>query len=89
MEAARQVAQHVAAAHGQHPWTGVRFSSVWGSRDALDVVRAHPDLVAEIGAETSIDRGVFRHPLRFRRLRLDVTVGDVPRFGEGRAAAAG
>ncbi|MGW7102843.1 hypothetical protein [Streptomyces sp. NPDC054838] len=49
-----------------------------------------PDLVAEISADRSIDRGgVWRHPLRFRRLRPDVTVDDVPRFGEGPAAAAG
>ncbi|MEU6895516.1 hypothetical protein ABZ934_27810 [Streptomyces sp. NPDC046557] len=49
-----------------------------------------PDLVAEISADRAMDRGgVWRHPLRFRRLRLDVAVGDVPRFGEDPAAAAG
>ncbi|MFF4369259.1 hypothetical protein [Streptomyces sp. NPDC001594] len=46
--------------------------------------------MAEISANRAVDRGgVWRHQLRFKRLRLDVTVGDVPRFGEGRAAAAG
>ncbi|MEV6683947.1 hypothetical protein AB0N28_01105 [Streptomyces sp. NPDC051130] len=49
-----------------------------------------PDLVAEISADRAVDQGgVWRHPLRFRRLRLDVAVGDVPRFGQGPAAAVG
>ncbi|MFJ6722647.1 hypothetical protein [Streptomyces sp. NPDC091259] len=69
---------------------GVRFAATWGSRDVLDVRLVRPDLVAEITADRTVDRGgVWRHPLRFRRLRLDVAVGDVPRFGEGSAAAAG
>ncbi|MFD3873966.1 hypothetical protein [Streptomyces sp. NPDC058623] len=46
-------------------------------------------LVAEISTDTSIDRGgVYRHPIRYVRLRLDATVDDVPRFGGGPAAAA-
>ncbi|WP_331736583.1 hypothetical protein [Streptomyces sp. NBC_00045] len=45
--------------------------------------------MAEISADRAIDRGgVFRHPLRFQRLRLDVTVDDVPRFGAGPTEAA-
>ncbi|MEV6735368.1 ATP-dependent DNA ligase, partial [Streptomyces sp. NPDC051364] len=84
-----QVAEHLAAAGPGHPWTGVRFASAWGSRDVLDVVLVRPDLVAEFSADRAVDRGVFRHPLRFQRLRLDVSVDDVPRFGKGSAAAAG
>ncbi|MFG2987172.1 hypothetical protein ACGFYQ_39025 [Streptomyces sp. NPDC048258] len=49
-----------------------------------------PELVAEVSADTAVDRdGVFRHPMPFQRLRLDVTAEDVPGFGAGRAAAAG
>ncbi|WCD91327.1 hypothetical protein KPP03845_200288 (plasmid) [Streptomyces xanthophaeus] len=84
---ARQVAG--TAAGPGHPWTGVRFAAAWGSRDVLDAVLVRPDLIAEISADRSIDRGIFRHPLRYQRLRLDVTAEDVPRFGAGRAAAAG
>ncbi|MBP2341649.1 hypothetical protein MRQ86_03145 [Streptomyces sp. MMS21 TC-5] len=37
----------------------------------LDVTLVHPDLVAEISADTAIDHGgVHRHPVRFKRLRL-------------------
>ncbi|MFD3699613.1 hypothetical protein ACFWUZ_26365 [Streptomyces sp. NPDC058646] len=62
----------------------------WGSRDVLDAILVRPDLVAEVRADRAVDRGgVFRHLLRFKRLRLDVTVEDVPGFGAGPAAAAG
>ncbi|MEU9255463.1 ATP-dependent DNA ligase [Streptomyces sp. NPDC048270] len=86
--AARQVAEHLTAAAPGHPWTGAKFSAAWGSRDALDTTLVPP--VAEVSADRAIDHGgVFRHPLRFQRLRLDVGLEDVPRFGEGPAAAAG
>ncbi|MEU8844015.1 ATP-dependent DNA ligase [Streptomyces roseus] len=89
-EAARLVAEHLAAADPGHPWGGVTFAATWGSRDVLDVRLVRPDLVAEISADRSIDwGGVWRHPLRFRRLRVDVGVQDVPPFGQGPAAAAG
>lgn len=82
---ARQVAGYLTAADPGHPWTGVRFAAAWGSRDVLDAVLVRPDLVAEISADRSIDRGgVSRHQLRFQRLRLDVTAEDVPRFGQAR-----
>ncbi|MGW7027110.1 hypothetical protein ACWGFX_07970 [Streptomyces xanthophaeus] len=61
-----------------------------GSGYAQVAVLVRPEMLAEISADRSIDRGgVFRHPLRYQRLRLDVTTEDVPRFGAGRAAAAG
>ncbi|MFD4923009.1 ATP-dependent DNA ligase [Streptomyces goshikiensis] len=89
-EQARQVAEHLAPAGSGHPWTGVKFAAAWGSRDVLDAILVRPDLVAEVSADRAIDRGgVFRHPLRCNRLRLDVTVEDVPGFGAGPTAAAG
>ncbi|MFE6227789.1 hypothetical protein [Streptomyces sp. NPDC057854] len=79
-DAARQVAGHLRPAPSGHLWAGVRFSSSWGSRRPLEVVLVAPDLVAEVDADTAIDRG------RFVRPRLDVAVDDVPRFGEGTVA---
>ncbi|MGW1641536.1 ATP-dependent DNA ligase [Streptomyces lavendulae] len=87
-DAARQVAEHLTPAAPGHPWTGARFSATWGSRDVLDTTLVHPALVAEVSADRAIDHGgVYRHPLRFQRLRLDIEVQDVPRFGQGSAAA--
>ncbi|MEU9945370.1 hypothetical protein [Streptomyces lavendulae] len=65
------------------------LSATWGSRDILDTTLVHPDLVAEVSADRAIDHGgIYRHPLLFQRLRLDVGLDDVPLFGEGPAAAA-
>ncbi|MET9852147.1 ATP-dependent DNA ligase [Streptomyces sp. NPDC006450] len=88
-QAAHLVAEHLTAATPGHPWKGVTFAAAWGSRDVLDVRLVRPDLVAEISADRSTDRGgVWRHPVRFKRLRLDVGVEDVPVFGQGPGAAA-
>ncbi|MEU4732078.1 hypothetical protein [Streptomyces sp. NPDC023588] len=71
-------------------WEGWRFASAWGSRDLLDVTLVRPELVAEISADTAVDRGgVFRHPVRFKRLRLDLSVEEVPLFTPGPSAATG
>ncbi|MFG3348632.1 ATP-dependent DNA ligase [Streptomyces sp. NPDC048018] len=85
----RQMAGLLHQAATDHPWTGVRFSSTWGSREALVVVLVQPELVAEVDADTAINRGAWRHPLRLIRPPLGVTLHDVPRFGEGTAPAAG
>ncbi|WP_405826958.1 MULTISPECIES: hypothetical protein [unclassified Streptomyces] len=59
-------------------------------KGVLDTTLVRPELVAEISADTSVDRGgVYRHPIRYVRLRLDAAVDDVPRFGGGPAATAG
>ncbi|MFF1481439.1 ATP-dependent DNA ligase [Streptomyces sp. NPDC058301] len=88
-ESARQVAGQLRRAAADHPWTGVRFASAWNSREALDVTLVAPEAVAEVDADLSMDRGTWRHPLRFARVRLDVTVSDVPLFGEGAAPSVG
>ncbi|MER7467649.1 hypothetical protein [Streptomyces sp. NPDC097981] len=68
----------------------MRFPSAWGSTQPLDATLIRPGLVAEISADTAIDRGgVHRHPLRFTRLRTDLSAADVALFGEGSAAIAG
>ncbi|MEU3407634.1 ATP-dependent DNA ligase [Streptomyces sp. NPDC006670] len=85
----QQVSEHLAPAYPGHPWTGVTFASAWGSRDVLDVTLVRPELVAEVSADRAPDQGMFRHPLRFRRLRVDMGVQDVPPFSQGPAAAAG
>ncbi|MEU4351900.1 hypothetical protein [Streptomyces sp. NPDC023838] len=55
-----------------------RESSARGSREALDATLVTPETVAEVDADLTIDCGTWRHPLRFVRLRLDVTFADVP-----------
>ncbi|MFD0354341.1 hypothetical protein ACFVHW_11465 [Streptomyces sp. NPDC127110] len=89
-EQARQVGEHLTGAGPGPPWTGVRFEAAWGSPDVLEAVLVRLEVVAEISADRAVDRsGVYRHPVRFKRLHLDVTVGDVPPFGSGQETAAG
>ncbi|MEU3910261.1 MULTISPECIES: hypothetical protein [unclassified Streptomyces] len=45
--------------------------------------------MAEVSADQVVDRGVFRHPLRFQGIRLDMTAAEAPPFGAGPTAAAG
>ncbi|MEV8396706.1 ATP-dependent DNA ligase [Streptomyces niveus] len=79
--AARQFADRLSLADpGTHPWEGARFSARWGTRDVLDTTLVVPDHVAEVSVDTSRDRGVWRHPVRLARLRLDRPVDDVPAF---------
>ena len=67
----------------------MRFTATWGSRDPLILILVTPNLVAEINADTAVDRGTWRHPLRFVRLRLDVTPADVAAFGDGAQPTSG
>ncbi|MEU6803032.1 hypothetical protein [Streptomyces neyagawaensis] len=41
-----------------------------------------PDLVAEFLADTAVDEGVYRHPVRFSGLREDLAPEQVPRLGD-------
>ncbi|MEV5567894.1 ATP-dependent DNA ligase [Streptomyces sp. NPDC052196] len=84
-DAARQLAGRLTAAGHSHPWEGVRFTASWGSRTPLDVVLVEPELVAEIAVDTAHERGAWRHPVRFTRLRTDITPADVTPFGTGAA----
>lgn len=64
-----------------HPWQGRRFSAGWGTRSELEFHPVRPELVAEFQADTAIDEGRYRHPVRFLRLREDLAVQQVPPFG--------
>ncbi|MFP1629894.1 ATP-dependent DNA ligase [Streptomyces sp. 5K101] len=77
-DAARQLADHLTTSGPGHPWTGVQFSVTWGSREVLDPILVLPIVVAEVSADTAIDRGAWRHPLRYVRLRPGAWVGNGP-----------
>ncbi|MFF5475556.1 hypothetical protein [Streptomyces achromogenes] len=48
-----------------------------------------PEPVAEIMVDTALERGAWRYPVRFARLRLDVAAADVPPFGAGAQPVGG
>lgn len=76
----RGLAQRLAPATPEHPWAGRRFSVGWGTRGELEYHPVEPELVAEFVADTVVDAGRYRHPVRFVRIRDDLTAADVPAF---------
>ncbi len=64
---------------GAHPWperigTG-RFG---GGRLSVALTRVEPAVVVEVSADAALQAGVFRHPLRFVRVRPDLRPEDLP-----------
>ncbi|MFI5689662.1 ATP-dependent DNA ligase [Streptomyces sp. NPDC051636] len=75
----------------EHPWWGREFSAGWGTKEVLVFQPVVPDLVAEVDADTALDLGRHRHPVRYLRLRDDMAPGDVrePTARPPRAAPPG
>ncbi|MFJ9588659.1 hypothetical protein [Streptomyces acidicola] len=66
-----------------HPWTGWSFSVGWGSWQQLQVQLVEPDVVAKVAVDVSMDKaGLWRHPVRLRRVRTDLTPAEIQLFGE-------
>jgi ATP-dependent DNA ligase len=61
----------------EHPWHGRHISAGWGTKEPLEFQPVVPDLVAEVAADTAVDLGRYRHPVRYLRLRDDMAPGDV------------
>jgi ATP-dependent DNA ligase len=77
-----ELAAVLTPADGDHPWperigTG-RFG---GGRLSVVLTRVDPAVVAEVSADAALQAGVFRHPLRFVRVRPDLVPADLPPVG--------
>jgi ATP-dependent DNA ligase len=59
----------------------MQISARWGSGNKLRYVTVQPNLVAEVRADTAVDRGRHRHPVRYLRIRDDLTPGDIAAAG--------
>jgi hypothetical protein len=82
--AGRALAPLLAAAGGEHPWTGRTFSAGWGTRETLSVTLVRPELVVEAGGDVARDSaGRWRHPARWHRARPDLSPGDIELFVGG------
>ena len=44
----------------------------------MPLTRVRPDVVVEVSADAALQAGVFRHPLRFLRVRPDLQADDLP-----------
>ncbi|MFJ1701685.1 hypothetical protein ACIOHC_43140 [Streptomyces sp. NPDC088252] len=74
----RDLAPRLHQADTDHPWQGRHFGAGRGTRGELEYHPVRCVLVAEF--DTAVDEGRYRHPVRFLRLREDLTLGDVPPF---------
>ena len=74
----RDLAAQLEPAGPDHPWPDTvlahRFSR---GRDRVTLTKVRPTLVAEISADTARQGGVWRHPLRYQRIRFDLTASEV------------
>ncbi|GAA4157243.1 ATP-dependent DNA ligase [Gryllotalpicola daejeonensis] len=67
----------IAKPAGSHPWPKTREANRW-RHESSELTLVEP-FVIEISADTARDDGVFRHPVRFVRLRPEMTPADLGR----------
>jgi hypothetical protein len=56
----------------------ISSSRFGASRDKVQLIKVEPLLVVEVSADAALQAGGYRHPLRFIRLRFDLTPQDLP-----------
>jgi ATP-dependent DNA ligase len=74
-----ELAAVLTPAEGDHPWpTRIGTGPFGGGRLSVALTRVEPTAVVEVSADAALQAGVFRHPLRFVRVRPDLHPGDLP-----------
>jgi ATP-dependent DNA ligase len=62
-----------------HPWPDrIGTGRFGGGRLSVPLTRVEPTAVVEVSADAALQAGVFRHPLRFVRVRPDLRPADLP-----------
>jgi ATP-dependent DNA ligase len=66
-------------AERDHPWPDrIGTGRFGGGRLSVPLTRVAPEVVVEVSADAALQAGVFRHPLRYVRVRPDLRPGDLP-----------
>ncbi|GHE06889.1 ATP-dependent DNA ligase [Klenkia taihuensis] len=74
-----ELAAALTPADEDHPWPErIGTGAFGGGRLSVPMLRVEPTGVAEVSADAALTAGVFRHPLRFVRMRPDLGPADVP-----------
>lgn len=77
---ARSLAAVLTPAGADHPWPDEVSSNRFGtSRAKLVLTKVEPVVVVEVLADSALQGGAFRHPVRFVRQRSDLSAADTPR----------
>jgi ATP-dependent DNA ligase len=67
------------AAGDDHPWPDrIGTGAFGGGKLSVPLTRVAPAVVVEVSADAALQAGVFRHPLRYVRVRPELQPGDVP-----------
>ena len=62
-----------------HPWPDrIGTGRFGGGKLSVPLTRVDPSVVVEVSADAALQAGVFRHPLRYVRVRPDLEPGDLP-----------
>jgi ATP-dependent DNA ligase len=76
---AEELAAVLTPAGPGHPWPErIGTGAFGGGRLSVALTRVEPSIVVEVSADAALQAGVFRHPLRFLRIRPDLHPGDLP-----------
>jgi ATP-dependent DNA ligase len=60
-----------------HPWPDKIGTGRWQNNTLVPLTKVAPTVVAEFTADTAIQAGAWRHPLRYVRIRADLEPADV------------
>jgi ATP-dependent DNA ligase len=72
-----QLAALLRPAEADHPWPDEISPGRWGGRGAKKpLTKVRPQVVVEVAADAAMQAGQYRHPLRFVRIRADLTPED-------------
>jgi hypothetical protein len=76
---ADELAAVLTPAGPDHPWPDrIGTGRFGGGRLSVPLTRVAPGVVVEVSADAALQAGVFRHPLRYVRLRPDLRPADLP-----------
>lgn len=74
-----ELAEVLTPAGEEHPWPArIGTGRFGGGRLSVPLTRVRPDVVVEVSGDAALQAGVFRHPLRFVRIRPDLAPADLP-----------
>jgi hypothetical protein len=78
---AAELARALKPAGVRHPWPDEIGAGHWGrGATGIPVVKVRPVVVAEVAADAAKQGNHHLHPLRFHRVRADLTPNDVDRL---------
>jgi ATP-dependent DNA ligase len=76
---AEELAAVLTPAGPDHPWPDrIGTGRFGGGRLSVPLTKVAPDVVVEVSADAALQAGVFRHPMRYLRVRTDLRPEDLP-----------